>query len=272
MAGVRIVTDSSCDLTDEEVRAHGIEVVPLTDPLRRRGVRGPRPSSPWRRSTRSWRRASDLPETAAPAPGKFEAAFRRQQEAGADAVVCINLSSDLSATMQSAQNAATAAAGSLDVRVVDSRSDHPRARHAGAAGRRGRCRRRVGRRGRGPGGGPGPTHPRGRRPRHPRQPEEGRPHRRRPGAARLAPVDQADRRHLHRQGGGGRQGPHAEEGPRGPARQAGGRRRRRAPLRHPRPGPRGRPSSSTCSPPSTRGTRSASAPSARSSAPTAAPG
>ena len=27
---VRIVTDSSCDLTDDEVAAHGIEVVPLT--------------------------------------------------------------------------------------------------------------------------------------------------------------------------------------------------------------------------------------------------
>jgi DegV family protein with EDD domain len=62
-----------------------------------------------------------LPETAAPAPGKFEAAFRRQQSAGADAVVCINLSSDLSATMQSAQNAAKGTDG-LDVRVVDSRS------------------------------------------------------------------------------------------------------------------------------------------------------
>jgi DegV family protein with EDD domain len=62
-----------------------------------------------------------LPETAAPAPGKFEAAFRRQQEAGADAVVCVNLSSDLSATMQSAQNAAKGTDG-LDVRVVDSRS------------------------------------------------------------------------------------------------------------------------------------------------------
>ena len=27
---VRIVTDSSSDLTDEEVAAHGVEVVPLT--------------------------------------------------------------------------------------------------------------------------------------------------------------------------------------------------------------------------------------------------
>jgi DegV family protein with EDD domain len=63
-----------------------------------------------------------LPETAAPAPGAFEAAFRRQQAAGADAVVCVNLSSDLSATMQAAQNAAKALDGELDVRVVDSRS------------------------------------------------------------------------------------------------------------------------------------------------------
>ena len=31
--------------------------------------------------------AADLPETAAPSPGAFEAAFRRQAEAGADQVV-----------------------------------------------------------------------------------------------------------------------------------------------------------------------------------------
>ena len=36
--------------------------------------------------------------------------------------MCINLSSELSATMQSAQNAAKALEGELDVRVVDSRS------------------------------------------------------------------------------------------------------------------------------------------------------
>ena len=65
--------------------------------------------------------AAELPETAAPSPGAFEAAFRRQAEAGADAVVCINLSSGLSATIQSAQNAAKAVADDLDVRVIDSR-------------------------------------------------------------------------------------------------------------------------------------------------------
>lgn len=121
MAGVRIVTDSSCDLTDEEVAAHDIEVVPLSirfgsDEYEDRSELSV--ESFYEKLAAS----SVLPETAAPAPGKFEAAFRRQQEAGADAVVCINLSSDLSATMQSAQNAAKAAEGGLDVRVVDSHS------------------------------------------------------------------------------------------------------------------------------------------------------
>ena len=119
---VRIVTDSSCDLTDDEVAAHGIEVVPLIDPLRRRGARGPH-RAVGRGVLREARllRAS-CPRPQRPAPGKFEAAFRRQAAAGADAVVCINLSSGLSATMQSARNAATAVAGDLPVHVVDSRS------------------------------------------------------------------------------------------------------------------------------------------------------
>jgi len=66
--------------------------------------------------------SEDLPETAAPAPGRFDQEFRAALDAGADAVVCINLSSDLSATMQSAQNAAKALDGELDVRVADSHS------------------------------------------------------------------------------------------------------------------------------------------------------
>ena len=118
---VRIVTDSSCDLTDEEVAAHGIEVVPLTIRFGEEELEDRTQLSVADFYDRL-ASASVLPETAAPAPGKFEAAFRRQAEAGADAVVCINLSSGLSATMQSARNAATALADELPVHVVDSRS------------------------------------------------------------------------------------------------------------------------------------------------------
>jgi DegV family protein with EDD domain len=117
---VRIVTDSSADLPADVVERLGVEVVPLS--IRFGGEEytdGVDLSvSQFYDKLAS---SAELPETAAPAPGAFEAAFRRQAEAGADAVVCINLSSGLSATLQSAQNAATAADG-LDVRVVDSRS------------------------------------------------------------------------------------------------------------------------------------------------------
>jgi DegV family protein with EDD domain len=117
---VRIVTDSSSDLTDEEVATHGIEVVPLSIRFGDDEYED-RSELSVEAFYEKLAASAVLPETAAPAPGKFEAAFRRQQEAGADAVVCINLSSDLSATMQSAQNAAKGTEG-LDVRVVDSRS------------------------------------------------------------------------------------------------------------------------------------------------------
>ena len=118
---VRIVTDSSSDLTPEEVERHGILVVPLSI---RFGAEEFEDGTELSVEAFYEKLASSdaLPETAAPAPGKFEAAFRAQQAAGADAVVCINLSSDLSATMQSAQNAARALEGTLDVRVVDSHS------------------------------------------------------------------------------------------------------------------------------------------------------
>ena len=118
---VRIVTDSSCDLTPEEVAEHGVEVVPLS--IRFGDAEYEDRSELSVDDFYAKLASSDvLPETAAPAPGKFEAAFRRHQQAGADAVVCLNLSSELSATMQSAQNAARALEGELDVRVVDSHS------------------------------------------------------------------------------------------------------------------------------------------------------
>lgn len=121
MPGVAIVTDSASDLTAEEVAHHGVRVVPLSirfgDEEFTDGV-----TITVDEFYDKLVNVDVLPETAAPAPGAFEAAFREAADAGADAVVCINLSGGISATMQSAQNAARALEGEVDVRVLDSRS------------------------------------------------------------------------------------------------------------------------------------------------------
>ena len=118
---VRIVTDSAADLPADEVAALGVEVVPLSI---RFGTDEYTDGVDLSVAEFYEKLASThaLPETAAPAPGAFEAAFRRQAEAGADAVVCVNLSEGLSATIQSARNAAKVLEGELPVRVIDSTS------------------------------------------------------------------------------------------------------------------------------------------------------
>jgi DegV family protein with EDD domain len=121
MAAVRIVTDSACDLPQEVVDQFGIEIVPLTI---RFGAEEfvDRFDLSAESFYEKMATADVLPETAAPAPGQFQEVFSRLADDGADAVICVNLSSELSATMASAQNAAKALDGRCDVRVVDSRS------------------------------------------------------------------------------------------------------------------------------------------------------
>jgi DegV family protein with EDD domain len=118
---VRIVTDSAADLPTDEAARLAVEVVPLSIRFGSEEFTDGVDLS----VTEFYKKlatSETLPETSAPAPGAFEAAFRRQADAGADAVVCINLSEGLSATIQSARNAAKAVAGDLDVHVIDSRS------------------------------------------------------------------------------------------------------------------------------------------------------
>ena len=120
MPGVHIVTDSACDLPSEVVDKLGIRVVPLSIRFGDEEFTDGAQLS----ATEFYARMAQtdvLPSTAAPAPGAFEAAFR---EAAADggSVLCINLSAQLSATMQSAETAARALEGEVDVTVIDSRS------------------------------------------------------------------------------------------------------------------------------------------------------
>jgi len=121
MSRVHIVTDSSCDLTRAETDEHDIGVVPLSI---RFGSEEYVDREQLNVEDFYAKMASTglLPETAAPSPGRFEQEFRAARDAGADAVVCINLSGELSATVQSARTAARALEDELDVRVIDSLS------------------------------------------------------------------------------------------------------------------------------------------------------
>ena len=116
---VRIVTDSSCDLPQAVADQLGIEIVPLTiridghEYVDRADLT---PAEFWAKCAKS----STLPETAAPSPGQFEAAYRKLAAQGATSIVAINLSAALSATMQSAELAARALADEIKVTVIDS--------------------------------------------------------------------------------------------------------------------------------------------------------
>jgi DegV family protein with EDD domain len=119
--GVRVVTDSACDLPDEVAAELGIVIVPLTIRFGADEFVDRRDLSPedfWKRCAAS----ATLPETAAPAPGQFEAAYRGLVADGATGLVCVSLSSAMSATMQSAQVAADALGAAVPIQVVDSRS------------------------------------------------------------------------------------------------------------------------------------------------------
>ena len=121
MAAIRVVTDSACDLPQELADELGIEIVPLTIRFGEESFVDRRDLSP----TQFWAKVAGspvLPETAAPSPGAFEAAFRTLASDGADGIVCVTLSSELSATYQAAVLGAKAVEGVVPVRVVDSRA------------------------------------------------------------------------------------------------------------------------------------------------------
>jgi DegV family protein with EDD domain len=116
-----VVTDSACDLPEETVGRLGLALVPLRIRFGDEELVDRVELS----SKEFWVRCAafdGLPSTAAPAPGQFQIAFEAMRDEGADAVVCVSLSSRMSATIEAARQAARALEGSFEVRVVDSLS------------------------------------------------------------------------------------------------------------------------------------------------------
>lgn len=116
---IRIVTDSSADLSPAVAADHKIEVVPLTirfgddEFVDRRDLSA---EAFWERLAQT----ESLPTTAAPSVGSVGAAYRRMADEGAAGVVAVTISQALSGTFQSATLAAQDAP--IPVRVIDSRT------------------------------------------------------------------------------------------------------------------------------------------------------
>ena len=118
-ARIRVVTDSAADLDRAVAAEHGVSVVHLDVRL---GAFGPDITSTWS-PEEFWERSAhiaELPETSAPSPGAFKEAFLALADEGAEGIVCITLSSKLSATYQAAVVGAESVTDGIRVRVVDS--------------------------------------------------------------------------------------------------------------------------------------------------------
>ncbi len=121
MAKIRVVTDSACDLPAAIAAENDVTVVPLSIRFGdEEFVDGTTLST-----EEFWARCKSspvLPETSAPSPGAFQAAFESAADDGCDGVLCLDLSAGVSATFQAASTAAKAVGDRIDIRVHDSRS------------------------------------------------------------------------------------------------------------------------------------------------------
>ncbi len=121
MSRVAIVTDSVSDMPPDVADQHGITVVPLTVTF---GTESFRPNVDMT-TAQFWERMTapdaPFPTTAACSAGDFLAAFDAAFEGGAESVVCVNVSDQLSATIKAARIAA-GMRPDREIHIIDSRS------------------------------------------------------------------------------------------------------------------------------------------------------
>lgn len=113
-----IITDSTCDLQADELERLDVRRVPLYVTFRGETKRDWIEISP-ADVVAGVAEGAELPTTSQPSPEDFAAAYRREVEAGAGAILVVSLSSDVSGTYQSATLAAQEV--EVEVTVFDSR-------------------------------------------------------------------------------------------------------------------------------------------------------
>lgn len=116
---IAIVTDSTCDLQPEMLERHDIYRVPLYVSFQGKTYRDWIDISP-KEIVAGVEQGADLPTTSQPSPKDFENAYREAAEDGADQILCLTITSELSGTLQSAHLAVEEV--DVPVRVFDSRA------------------------------------------------------------------------------------------------------------------------------------------------------
>lgn len=117
MGRIHIVTDSTCDLTKEEIAKHNIHVVPLTIQIDGHTYKDGIDLEP-ASFMEKMKNAKDLPKSSQPAPGVFKELYDELGKNG-DQIISIHMTGGMSGTVQSARQAAEMS--DSDVTVVDSR-------------------------------------------------------------------------------------------------------------------------------------------------------
>ncbi len=120
MPGIAIITDTDSSIPFALAAKHNIYQVPMTINFGEESyeaVYALSDADTFRRIDKEGK----LPTTAAPSPGKFIAAYKNAFAAGAERIICLCVSSEVSATYSAAVSACEAFPGQ-EIKVVDSRS------------------------------------------------------------------------------------------------------------------------------------------------------
>ncbi len=121
MSNIRIVTDSTADLTPELVERYGIKVVPLEVLVEGKAYKDKIDISndEYYKLLQS---AKELPTTSQPSPAAFAETYRELAAEDAEHIISIHISSELSGTYQSSVLAAGLVDGAVKVYNFDSRT------------------------------------------------------------------------------------------------------------------------------------------------------
>lgn len=120
MARIAIITDTDSSLPGELAKQYGIVQVPIIIQFGEESIKDVYEIDNDTIFARIDREGK-LPTTAAPSPGQFVEAFKAAFDSGADSILCLNISSEMSATYASARQAAELLPGKR-IEVMDTRS------------------------------------------------------------------------------------------------------------------------------------------------------